>query len=215
MPAAAGLLELSRRTNAVGRLRVVRPQRFRVLCLVCHWPWRARLNVVNRTRLLAAARLVLLLRQHRGLKLLLSNAMMLKRACSSNRALCMVAIYSHEWDETSSSFRFFGKRKEILNKMGVGIQAMQQRGALSVMIDSPQEKQRSVWSEQWSDHCRHEGCRHGTCSVPRHAGRAWCVAPCCGKRCSFFGRLRGLHACTRVRLRQRQHVLVEGARRAG
>lgn len=171
LPAAAGLLGLSRRTNAVGRLRVVRPEHFRVLCLVCHWSWRARLNVgVNRARLLAAARLVLLPRQQGGLKLLLSNAMMLKRACSSNRALFMVATYSHEWDETSSSFWFFGSRKEILNKMGVGIQVMQQRGALSMMIDSPQEKLRSVWSEQWSDHCRHEGCRHGTFSVPRHAG---------------------------------------------
>ena len=149
LPGASRILGLPTSGTAVGRCKYVRPDMFRFIVLACHLPLSCKLNVgVNRARLLLTARCILLLRQIRGLQQLLDNATWWHARVRSHDMFWTSAAYSHEWDETSSQFKYFGS-KSLSNRMGVHIQVMQQRGAFTVTLDSKSLNKSSDFCEQW------------------------------------------------------------------
>lgn len=150
LPGAAEALGLQSRTNVVGRMKNLTPQNFRALCTVAFMPLSFKLNVgVHRPKLVFAARKLILDRQEHGFQCLLFNATAFRKAFPRREDLWITAAYNHEWDETSSSFKYFGPEDQIANRMGVIVQVLQQRGTVLTHLHSIELEESRTWTEQW------------------------------------------------------------------
>ena len=133
MPGAAIFLG-SKCAQQVGKLKTLEPAHFVALSHAAFIPHRLRLSVgLNRERLLRFAARAVLQRQRRGLSLALANGAHYVEDRGRAFADCsLVLAYSHEWDETRSTFRDAAGRLAKgyrASRMGVAANPMAQRGA--------------------------------------------------------------------------------------
>jgi hypothetical protein len=151
IPGAGQFLGITRgQASQVGRMKNIEPGHFVLLCRVLTCPGIAQIKLgVKRTRLLLAARLVLLHRQATGLTILLNNSLANRIAHRDRKALSVDIGYSHEWDETDSTFRSFGNDRLIAGRMGVHVQTIQQRGQVTTTIASETMNKLLTWREEW------------------------------------------------------------------
>ena len=104
---------------------------------------------VKRARLLLAARLLILCRQARGLAVLPNSCLQNRIQHRSRTDFSIDLTYSHEWDETDSTFKPFGHGRAIASRMGIHVQTIQQRGQVSVALDSGTLDRTMTWVEEW------------------------------------------------------------------
>ena len=104
---------------------------------------------VKRARLLLAARLLILCRQARGLAVLLNSCFQNRIQHRSRTDFSIDLTYSHEWGETDSTFKPFGHGRAIASRMGTHVQTIQQRGQVSVALDSGTLDRTMAWVEEW------------------------------------------------------------------
>ena len=151
LPGASKLLGISiNQATAIGRVKKLEHHHFTLVCRSLSCASIMHLNMgVKRARLLLAARLLILCRQARGLAVLLSSCLQNRIQHRSRTDFSVDLTYSHEWDETDSTFKPFGHGRAIASRMGIHVQTIQQRGQVSVALDSGTLDRTMTWVEEW------------------------------------------------------------------